>query len=536
MFLIMSAAYVTQELRSEFGALPPSFLPLGNRRLFQHQVLLAPKGSQVFLSLPESFQVSDFDIRWLEENHVSIIKIPDELSLGASLVTALNLIEQGLESPLHVLFGDTLIDPIPYGVDLVAVATVEDNYDWAIVTEDDDEWLISSQNALAAEEHSVVTGYFRFSNPRQLIRCITQCNWQLLNGLGSYRKAVGLSTVKVSNWLDFGHVNTFYRSKSEFTTQRVFNDLIIKPDWIEKSSMQSIKIEAEARWFEKLPTMVRRYTPQYLGRPVGKSSGAYRLEYLHHTPLNELYVFADIPPMLWKKILRECLSFLSECTNYLNPDKSRPATRLTEMFTDKTKARLREFRNESSTQLDTVFHYSHIVGTEVRALDLSLNDLVAGSEANLPSRDFGSTLIHGDFCFSNVLYDFRTSRVKVIDPRGLTPSGEKSIYGDIRYDIAKISHSVLGMYDWIIAGRHETRFENQEITIILPETPRQHDIQLVFLEMIEAQFSIKPVELYAMQVQLFLSMLPLHSDDQYRQSGFLANAFRLYDLMERHKR
>ena len=33
MFLIMSAAYVGQDLQSEFGKIPPSFLPLGNKTL-----------------------------------------------------------------------------------------------------------------------------------------------------------------------------------------------------------------------------------------------------------------------------------------------------------------------------------------------------------------------------------------------------------------------------------------------------------------------------------------------------------------------
>lgn len=54
MFLIMSGAYVGQELESEFGRIPPSFLPLGNRRLFQHQVALAPQGvksTSLYLSL-----------------------------------------------------------------------------------------------------------------------------------------------------------------------------------------------------------------------------------------------------------------------------------------------------------------------------------------------------------------------------------------------------------------------------------------------------------------------------------------------------
>ncbi len=533
MFLIMSAAYITQELRSEFGALPPSFLPLGNRRLFQHQARLAPKNSQIFLTLPESFEVSGFDNAWLAENNISVIKLPDGLSLGASLVAALNLIEQGLETPLHVLFGDTLIDPLPHGDDLVAVANVEDNYDWAIVTEDDENWLVSSQDTLSHQEHAVVTGYFKFSNPRQLIRCITQCNWQFLEGLGRYRKTVGLSTIKVSNWLDFGHANTYYRSKSAHTTQRVFNDLKITPEWIEKSGVHNAKIEAEANWFENLPPMIRRYTPQYLGRPKNTQNDAYRLEYLHHTALNELYVFACVPPLLWKKILKECLSFLEACASYPIPGEKEPSADLTDLFKKKTIARLRTFSSERRIQADRAFQYS-AGGSSRKTLHLSINELVRGSEAHLPKGATAATLIHGDFCFSNVLYEFRTNRIKVIDPRGLTPEGEKSIYGDIRYDLAKLSHSVLGMYDWIIAGYHNTLLDGDQISITLPELSKHHDTQQLFLEMVESRFSITPAELYAMQVQLFLSMLPLHSDDEDRQNALLANAFRLYDLMERN--
>lgn len=534
MFLIMSAAYITQELRSEFGALPPSFLPLGNRRLFQHQVRLAPKNSEVFLTLPESYEVSDFDAEWLEKHNVNIVKLPDGLSLGASLVTALNLVEQGLETPLHVLFGDTLIEPLPHGDDLVAVATVEDNYDWAIVSEDDDNWLVSSQDTMAANEHSVVTGYFKFSSPRQLIRCITRCNWQFLEGLGQYRKAIGLSTVKVSNWLDFGHANTYFRSKSAHTTQRVFNDLKITTSWIEKSGTHGAKIEAEANWFESLPPMLRRFTPQYLGRPKGPNESSYRLEYLHHTPLNELYVFADIPPLLWRKIFKECLSFLGECKAHSSQGDKQPTAELSALFTKKTISRLETFSLESGTPLDMPFQFRS-KGAQSRTFELSLQDLVNGSESRLPLIESASTLVHGDFCFSNVLYEFRTNRIKVIDPRGLTPNGDQSIFGDIRYDLAKLSHSVLGMYDWIIAGYHNTVFNGREVSIALPETPKLHDVQQLFIEMVESRFSVTPTELYAMQIQLFLSMLPLHNDNKHRQNALLANAFRLYDIMERHQ-
>jgi len=37
LWLVMSGAYVTQELVAEFGQIPPSFLPVGNRRLYEYQ-------------------------------------------------------------------------------------------------------------------------------------------------------------------------------------------------------------------------------------------------------------------------------------------------------------------------------------------------------------------------------------------------------------------------------------------------------------------------------------------------------------------
>lgn len=533
MFLIMSGEYISPELRSEFGGLPPSFLPLGNRRLFQHQIRSAPSGVPIFLSLPESFAVGERDARLLAQQDVNVLRIPDGLSLGASLVAALNLAESALDTPLHVLFGDTLIEPLPGGDDIMAIAEVEDNYNWAVVTDDDERWLVSSNDALTYRDHSVVTGYFSFSSPRQLIRCITQCNWQFLAGLNRYRQAVGLTPVHVSNWLDFGHANTYYHSKSTFTTQRVFNELSITPRWVEKSGHSDRKIEGEAHWFENLPPMMRQYTPQFLGSHESRRAPgtfAYRLEYLHHTALNELFVFADIPPLLWHKILRECLGFLENCRSHIAPDNV-TASSIAQLFIGKTRQRLSAFCESRGFDRDQ--SWSYVSAPENEPLKLSIAELAKRSEEHLPRDETGFCLMHGDLCFSNILYDFRTNRIKVIDPRGVTVDEKLSIYGDIRYDIAKLSHSILGMYDWIVAGYHTTSLENGQISIEIPEHQSHRDVQALFLQLVEEQFHLSPVELYAMQIQLFLSMLPLHADDPVRQDALLANAFRLYDLMTR---
>ncbi len=63
------------------------------------------------------------------------------------------------------------------------------------------------------------------------------------------------------------------------------------------------------------------------------------------------------------------------------------------------------------------------------------------------------TLGHGDFCFSNILYGSHNDGdpiLKFIDPRGSFGYEFYSIpgpWGDPRYDVAKLSHSVHGQYE-----------------------------------------------------------------------------------------
>ncbi|HFO7122236.1 TPA: hypothetical protein ACHKWC_005668, partial [Escherichia coli] len=64
MILINSAAYVNDDLRAEFGLLPPCFLPLGNRRLYHHQIESLRKAfpeEKIYLSLPEEYHIGRYD-------------------------------------------------------------------------------------------------------------------------------------------------------------------------------------------------------------------------------------------------------------------------------------------------------------------------------------------------------------------------------------------------------------------------------------------------------------------------------------------
>ncbi|WMS91297.1 capsular biosynthesis protein [Pseudoalteromonas sp. HL-AS1] len=523
MFLIMSGAYIGQELQSEFGRIPPSFLPLGNRRLFLHQLKLAPKGVRTYLTVPESYKVSRTDLELLKTNEVEVLPLPDNLTLGESLITALNLSEHTFNEPLHVLFGDTLFKKLPQGDNFASLSTVEENYHWAVATENDNDWLQLAQGQLDINGSQIINGYFKFSQPRELLRAITKSNWNFLAGLNYYKTHTDFSSSLAKDWLDFGHVNTYYSSKANFTTQRAFNDLKITPNWIEKSSSKDIKIAAESNWFATLPFSLRNYIPQYLGERNHEGRTSYRLEYLHNTALNELYVFSELPQKVWKRILTECVGFLKACSQEKAPEEAATNT-LPELFGTKTDQRLTEFCSTRGYDQDKVWIYADV--------SASLNDVLSLSSKNLPSDNHNSSVLHGDFCFSNILYDFRANRIKTIDPRGLTTDSELSIYGHVYYDIAKLAHSIIGLYDWIIAGYYTVDLKNTVIELSIDTNNKQQNIQAFFIQLIEQEFSISQKQVIAMQIQLFLSMLPLHSDDTKRQDALFANAFRLHKKLK----
>lgn len=524
MFLIMSGAYVGQELESEFGKLPPSFLPLGNRRLFQHQVRLAPEGTKIFLSLPETFSISSIDEIWLKENGVTLIFTPEKLSLGSSLVAALNLSGESLDKTLHVLYGDTLFKSLPTGIDIVSVSVAVGSYHWATLASGNADW-IQDYDTKEVEQQKIIDGYFNFSQPRKLIQNIIQKQWDFIRGLNRYNKELGLQPVDSSGWLDFGHVNTYYNSKAQFTTQRAFNDLKITPEWIEKSSVKNDKIAAESNWFESIPYALKGNIPNYLGSNITKSKVSYRLEYLHLTALNELYVFSKLPSNIWTVILSSCIDFLATCRAIKSIEQENYNNQA-ELFTNKTVLRLKQYCESQGYNLNDRWEYNN-------STQITLAQILDISNKCLPINSSNNSILHGDFCFSNILYDFRAGKIKTIDPRGISPCGKQTIYGDINYDVAKLSHSILGFYDYIVAGYFDVSIVSNKIFFELSEEHSHKETQDIYLELVLKEFQLSAKNIYAMQIQLFLSMLPLHSDNIERQNALFANAFRLYEILIR---
>ncbi len=240
-------------------------------------------------------------------------------------------------------------------------------------------------------------------------------------------------------------------------------------------------------------------------------------------PLNELFVHGRNSAREWRRLFELLNQFLQLCASDV-PSTDMQATiqeDFNQLVTAKTHERLQKYSKSSGFDLDHSMQYATHRLPSIRKI---ANDCIQRVHA-LPALP---AVIHGDLCFSNVLFDSRADQIKVIDPRGLTAQDALSIYGDQKYDLAKLAHSVIGLYDFIIARRYrliENGLYHVELDFELDE--RIYEIQQIFITH-EFGHSLSISQVIPLVILLFLSMLPLHQDQPDRQRAMLANAVRLY--------
>ena len=520
--IITSAAYINAEMSAELGKLPPAFLPVGNSRLFKFQAqVLRSLVDRIFLSLPESFRVPDYDRRLLDRLGITTISVPDGLSLAESLMlTVIQSISS--DEPVFVLHGDTLfLDLQGFASDGISVHDKEHSYPWGVVLAEHPVRIEPSQEACGMNCR-IVSGLFSFSGSLALLKCLARAGTDFLLALNQYAMetpAFGAVT-GAGEWLDFGHLNTYYESRRRLTTQREFNSLSIESDIVCKTSGQDWKMDAEASWFEALPVSFKPYVPAYLGRVDGAASG-YRLAYEYLCPLSDLYVFGALPPSTWRRILAACAGLLEMFREH-QPEIADSAW-FENLYDAKTQSRFAQFAFSHGFSPEDEWRLN---GAPIP----SPSDMISQMAAHIgPAKPDDHGILHGDFCLSNILFEFRRNSVKLIDPRGYIVPDRPQIHGDTRYDLGKIHHSIGGGYDFIVAGYFAlSRDGAHALSFEVAEAQYQREIERLFLEIMCRGDARKLQTAAAISVLLFLSMLTLHGDNAERQWALFANALRVY--------
>ena len=136
------------------------------------------------------------------------------------------------------------------------------------------------------------------------------------------------------------------------------------------------------------------------------------------------------------------------------------------------------------------------------------------------------TLVHGDLCFSNILFDPGSTLVRLIDPRG--EFIDQSCFGDYRYDLAKLLHSVHGRYDFILHGLYNLKsLSPARYTLTLIEDEQILLIQNELFDLVRAAVGDELRNVILLEALLFISMIPLHDEDVQRQRAFYLTGLRI---------
>lgn len=150
--------------------------------------------------------------------------------------------------------------------------------------------------------------------------------------------------------------------------------------------------------------------------------------------------------------------------------------------------------------------------------------------------DYTSTIIHGDMCFSNILYSPKTDIIRFIDPRGLF--GKKGIYGDQRYDVAKLMHSVDGGYEFFINDRFrivsdDTKSNWSLVFVDADDNPyiTTNNEKSYALKAFESKFfdtgKFKKKDIMIIAGTIFIGMCARHYDSTTRQEAMYLTGVRL---------
>jgi hypothetical protein len=516
MILIASAALITKEFEPEIGRIPPSFLPLGNKRLYEHQARSLRESfpdEKIYISLPSCYSIPAHDRQRLKQLDLVVLPVPADFTLGQSILYCVKNINV-FDETFRELHGDTLIERVPGDVDLIGLGKAKNNYEWEVehVTE---------------TEKMVWCGFFAFSNVGLLIESLSKSGDSFSAAIRNYSSIKNLATEVIDTWNDLGHINTYYQTRAKFTTERSFNSLSIVDGTVLKTSPNSVKILAEVMWWSSLPPKLKKHAPQLLDHGEISGKAFYLTEYVPHLTLSELFVFGNLPTQFWGKISKLVDNVLADFVMSAESfDESEVHQDHNRYIRRKTISRVRGYLASSSINLFNKEH--NLNGVSLPSLEEILEDCFQAIEAvkAIPA------VLHGDLCFSNILFDSRSEKLKLIDPRGISAPLGYNLVGDLNYDIAKFAHSAVGLYDFIIADRYDFA-ENRPLEFRLNFELSEVQTRTVNRFLLSSLLGRKIVEVLPTVVTLFFSMLPLHADSPRRQRALYANALRIYEMWKR---
>lgn len=493
-------------------------------------ILVVCKDNQKLLDYIKNILSQNFSIK--------LVKVGSKKNILSSLKYGLQKANPNL--PTRVILGDTMLTKsITDERDILFTSKeITTSDDWCLVER------ISPQKLYFYDKHKkldirgkeALVGYYSFSDTKYLLNCCVKARLMLKQEISTalimYQEKYQLKTKNVSDWYDLGHTSGLIKAKNILFSARDFNSISVdtKMGTLTKSSTKVQKLEDEAFWYENLPEILKVLTPRLINFRKSENIAYLTQELYGYPSLQELFLSGNVNIEDWRYIIEKLFSLHKELEKYSIPNNEKA---LLWLYFDKTKERLAQLTQQSNywqkllAQEYLVINSRQLLGIE------KMKEQIEAYAKKLAKIKF-QTVVHGDYCFSNILFDSSNYTFKLIDPRGRLNAGP-TIYGDARYDIAKLRHSICGLYDFVVQGLFhlEKVADGFEYKIL---TNRDYSILEKIFDKEAVKNGFDAQEIKFIEGLLFLSMIPLHVDNLQRQTVFYLKSLELLnDVIENLK-
>lgn len=327
---------------------------------------------------------------------------------------------------------------------------------------------------------------------------------------------------------DISIVENFIQCVAGNFDSRYFNSLQGDEYTLVKSSVNKKKIKSEYQYYHLLPEDMKYWHVMPFDYQEDAHTASYRMERMHMTDLAVRWVHGSVDEAEFGQLMDKYFYFFkSRHCREVSAEKYKSIARA--LYVDKVLDRIAQFK-----QLP---EYAKIGALMEAACEEKSVDALVGKyfclkervEARSPDRLI-SVIGHGDPCFANVLYSKSTKTLKFIDPKGALT--EEELWTDPYYDIAKLSHSVCGLYDFFNNALFEIRIREDFLCELEIGFDHTEYIRIFRDRLEENGYDYLKVRLY--EASLFLSMLPLHMDYPHKVFGFILNVGRILKEIEEH--
>jgi dTDP-glucose pyrophosphorylase len=545
--LIPAAGRVPEGLIALSNIVCPAMIPVGGRPVIHWTMsYLRSLGFHRFViavSRPGLFVEEFVDCAFGQDCDVKFIVPSRDEGVGR---TIMELSQQVSTAGALVVLGDThfhFSNPsqlFAANQPLVLTSAVEESYRWCIAQSNPKGELQELHDKVANLEEPLqaLIGVYYFHNAHMLEQAATD-TVQTAARNGAKAELAGILTrvhtqtpIRVAiakSWIDCGNADMQAKAHQALLQQRSFNEISIDPvlATLTKRSTHSEKFVDEINYLRLLPPDVAALFPRLLSYSTDWQAPWMQLEYYGYPNLSEVFLFEHVDPGVWERIFTHLATILTQhLGRHQRPVSSEIAI---DMYAGKTERRLATM-NCSPALRHLVDHGGdvEINGKLVPGL-VKQWPHIQTALADVVTRVHG-TIIHGDMCLPNILYDLRSRICKFIDPRG--SFGTVGVFGDQRYDVAKLWHSIHGHYDFIVNDLFQIAIDGTRVSLSIRASAGHRTIEercaKVFFQSHNGQaplFVQRDIQLIT--GMLFLSMPALHDDAPARQAAMFVRGLQL---------